>query len=81
MREPQAKLRVEELRVERPRAVDPDFASGARLGTAAELGAALGLSVSGVWKLRASGRVPAVKLQHAVRFHLPTVWRKLGVGE
>lgn len=59
--------------------VAPDFASGARLGTVDELAVALGLSVSGVWKLRASGRVPAVKLQHAVRFHLPTVWKKLGI--
>lgn len=60
-------------------AVAADFARGDRLGTAAELAAALGLSVSGVWKLRASGRVRAVKLQHAVRFHLPTVWKDLGI--
>lgn len=60
--------------------IDPDFASGARLGTERDLAAALALSVSAVRKLRARGAVPAVKLGASVRYHLPTVKAKLKVN-
>lgn len=61
--------------------IDPDFASGARMGTVGELAAALGISESGVWKLRARRKVePVPGLLPSVRFHLPTVKAKLKVN-